>query len=176
MEVGTPWLSSVIIFPLEVIKVRLQASPKDYYKGVRNVIFKIYTEEHGIRSFYKGVHVGVMHSIPSTGLNLATYDTFKRLFVRGREVKPVIYMFIGAFSAFVTSSLLYPFQTASSRIIMAGLECKNMTNRQVIGNMIFKEGIGAFYKGYTPGMTKIVLGNGIGFFTYESCKIAFKVK
>jgi hypothetical protein len=45
---------------------------------------------------------------------------------------------------------------------------------QVIYTTFYNEGIRGFFKGYGPGISKIILGNALGFVLYENFKLFFK--
>ena len=91
-----------------------------------------------------------------------------------------------------SSTLLYPFQTVQSRIIMQGLSnnetCAILAQNsniksdkdkvvgsrlnmiKIIENTYRFEGIRGFFKGYGPGISKVILGNAISFGLYEKIK------
>lgn len=115
-----------------------------------------------------------------------------------------ILMFTGGASAMLSSTLLFPFQTIQARIIMQnhyiyktfnyGLyryrcsypynysDSESVSNRnkerlnmiQVISTTFKNEGLRGFFKGYVPGITKVVIGNALGFGLYENIKPLIK--
>ena len=84
-------------------------------------------------------------------------------------------MTLGAFSAVVASSLMYPFGLVKSRIIMQGMSGERLGMIGIVRKIIINEGYGGFYKGFKPAMTKILLGNAISYGAYESCKKYFEI-
>jgi solute carrier family 25 phosphate transporter 23/24/25/41 len=187
------------IFPLDVIKTRLSAAPSGTYHGICDAARKIYIEG-GPGIFYKGVEASICCTIPNSGLNLLFYELLKRAFSGSHSsnnasfLSTPVLMFIGGLSSMFSSTLLYPFQTIQSRIIMQGLPKadsykhlrynspyyyngnelvieKRKSMIQIIKATIHNEGFRGFFKGYGPGISKIILGNAIGFGLYERIKM-----
>jgi solute carrier family 25 phosphate transporter 23/24/25/41 len=185
------------IFPLDVIKTKISATSSGTYKGIIDAFNKLY-REGGIKIFYKGVEASICCAIPNTGLQLCFYDVLKKsLAIKGKnndkhskEVSSIVYAFFGGLSALLSSTLLYPFQTVQSRIIMSEpfnfkeIKCtfrcsypykypeiEFKPNMLTVINSTFKnEGVRGFFKGYVPGISKVVLGNSISFGLYENIK------
>jgi solute carrier family 25 phosphate transporter 23/24/25/41 len=182
------------IFPLDVVKTRLSAAPSGMYTGIIDTFKKLYLEG-GVGIFYKGVEASICSTIPNSGLNLCFYELLKRFFSGSYSsnnasiLSTPVLMLIGGLSAMFSSTLLYPFQTIQSRIIMQGLPSNNklkglnsnigqelvMEKRknmlQIIHFTYHNEGARGFFKGYGPGISKIILGNAIGFGLYERIKM-----
>ena len=187
-------ISTSVIFPLEVLKLRIAASPKNTYLGISDALVKIYREPRGIINFYSGVEASIFAAIPNVGLNLSVYETLK-IFFSGRKgidnasyLKTSTLMFIGGLSALISSTILYPLQIIQARMIMLNLK-KTELKLLNINNKFFnrykffrsvyttfdQEGFKGFYKGYVPGITKIVVGNSISFGIYEKTRILLGV-
>ena len=84
-------------------------------------------------------------------------------------------MTLGAFSAVVASSLMYPFGLVKSRIIMQGMSGERLGMISIARKIIINEGYGWFYKGFKPAMSKIFPGYAISYDAYQSCKKYFGV-
>jgi solute carrier family 25 phosphate transporter 23/24/25/41 len=193
--------SNFTIFPLDVIKTRLSAAPSGTYQGIFDTAIKLY-KEGGVRIFYKGVEASICCTIPNSGLNLCFYELMKRAFSgsyssnNAASISTPILMFIGGLSAMFSSTLLFPFQTVQSRIIMQGLPKaetykllrynspynyvgnnllveKRLSMIEIIKHTHKNEGLRGFFKGYGPGISKIILGNAVGFGLYEKLKFYF---
>jgi solute carrier family 25 phosphate transporter 23/24/25/41 len=189
--------SNFTIFPLDVIKTRLSAAPSGTYTGIFDTMTKLY-KEGGIRIFYKGVDASICCVIPNSGLNLCFYELLKRFFSGSYSTEnanllstPVL-MITGGLSAMLSSTLLYPLQTIQARVIMQNLSKselhflrfnqpymyigdnliikKKQSMIQVIKSTIQIEGFRGFFKGYGPGISKIIIGNAISFGFYERIK------
>jgi solute carrier family 25 phosphate transporter 23/24/25/41 len=180
-------IANICIFPLDVIKTRMSAAPKGTYNGIIDTALKLHNEA-GLRAFYKGLQASICCTLPNAGLNLSFYELLKRVF-SGSSANdnanclstPTI-MLIGGMSAMISSTTLYPLQTIQSRLIMQGLGNKYLTNTgislqtkktsmgELIKTIYNNEGYKGFFKGYCPGISKIVLGNALGFSLYENIK------
>jgi hypothetical protein len=180
-------VANISVFPLDVIKTRMSAAPKGTYNGILDTAMKLY-QEAGPKGFYKGLQASICCTLPNAGLNLSFYELLKRIFSgsgshdNANSLSTPTIMLIGGLSAMFSSTTLYPLQTIQSRLIMQGMENKLVTNTGVslqtkkttmlglIKMVKDKEGIKGFFKGYCPGITKIVLGNALGFSLYENIK------
>jgi solute carrier family 25 (mitochondrial phosphate transporter), member 23/24/25/41 len=185
-------IATVTIFPLEVLKIRIAAAEIGTYNNVIDAVVKIYKEPRGLFNFYSGIEAGICTVIPNAGLNLTIYEILK-IFFSGKKtsdnassLSSGILMFIGGLSALVSSTILYPFQIIQARMIMHNLKPNELKlNRPEKSRipMIYKykfitsfyttykvDGLMGFYKGYAPGIGKIVAGNALGFLVYEKSR------
>lgn len=187
-------ISVMTIFPLEVLKLRIATAEKGVYNGYIDAVNKIYKEPKGILNFYSGIEASIISVIPNAGLNLTVYEILKIYFSGKRTIDNGSYlststlMFIGGLSALISSTVLYPFQIVQARMIMYNLKQKyydysNINNKyfskfkftKCIYSTYTKEGFKGFFKGYVPGISKIVLGNSLNFAIYENIKKILKV-
>jgi hypothetical protein len=183
-------VSTTVIFPLEVLKMRIAASAKGTYSSISDALVKIYREPRGLINFYSGLEASICSAIPNAGLNLSVYETLKVFYSGKNSIDNASYlstsmlMYIGGLSALISSTILYPLQIVQARMIMYNLKMSEMKllpiknsflNRYKFPKSIYTswklEGIAGFYKGYVPGITKIVIGNAIGFGIYEKTRI-----
>lgn len=173
-------ISTFCVYPMDVVKTRIAASPTGTYSGIFDVIKKMSTNEGGIKSFFKGFSAAFSSALPNSGMNLMIYEMMKKavLSVMNKEKIPIpVFMGIGAFSAAITTTFLYPFNLVSARMIMQGMnnsENSRLGMLQMIKSIYGKEGKIGFYKGFAPTTSKIFLGSGISFGSYEFCKKIFK--
>lgn len=170
-------VANFFVYPLDVLKVRISAAPKGMYLGLFDAFTKIRENEGRIRPFYRGLSASLGTAMPSTGLSFMTYEVLKKFLLkdshRGGD-SHVLKAGIGGLSALITSSILYPCSTVCSRIIMQGMKPEIPESDRkllnVIRNIWKEEGARGFYKGYRPAITKIILGVGISFGTFEFMK------
>lgn len=185
--------ATLCVFPLDVIKTRIAASSNATYSGMFDTTVKLY-HEGGLRIFYRGIQASLSSAVPNCGLNLTAYETLKKIFSgstcvdNAKLLTTPMLMLIGGLSAMFSSTILYPLQTIQSRIIMGttiylkkpyqNAYFNDLTNKEnkragliKLAKQTFRaEGFKGFYKGYCPGISKIILGNALGFSLYENIK------
>ena len=69
--------SGFMVFPLDVLKTRFAAAPNGAYNGVIDAIQKISNAEGRVKPFFNGFQATLISSLPSSGINLMTYEFFK---------------------------------------------------------------------------------------------------
>lgn len=172
--------ANFVIFPMDNLRTRLAATSKGVYDGIFDAIRKISKTEGSIRPFYRGLNAGLTANLPTSGLNLMLYETFKEYLATETSAQrppAVVYMVLAGASALVTCSFLYPLQVVASRQIMQvtnGKESKGMI--QQIKTTYKSEGVRGFYKGYCPATSKVMLGNAMSFGCFEVMKRVFGIE
>lgn len=192
-------VATALIFPLEVIKLRIGVTDRKNCIGIYNTIRMIYNEPRGIINFYSGLEASIISAIPNNGLLLYSYEKLKCVFSGQLGADNASFLstqqiiFISGVSAMISSTILYPFQIVQARMIMHNVK-KNqiklieptVNNKGIIGVGLKKlvglkfsksfytilkvEGLKGFYKGYCPAVAKMTIGNGTGFGIYEKTK------
>ncbi len=173
-------ISSFCVFPLDVLKTRFAAVPTGTYQSIFDAIRKISKTEGRLKPFFNGFQATLCSALPKTGLNLMTYEFLrgsatKYFEKKNRDVPLTLFMGIGAFSAMVASSFMYPGQLVTSRMIMQGVNEKPKRMMDVIREVKINEGFAGFFKGLKPAISKVLFGNGIVFGAYEVCKNHLKL-
>jgi len=172
-------ISSFCVYPMDVVKVRIAGSPSGTYNGIYDVIKIMYSKEGGIKSFFKGYSAAFSSALPNSGMNLTIYEMLRQISFKlmNKENLPIpIFMGIGAVSASITTTFLYPFSLLSARMMMQGIKNSNevkLSMMQMMKNIYVSEGSLGFYKGFSPTISKIFIGNSISFGAYEFCKKLF---
>jgi len=175
---GSGLISGFCVFPLDVLKTRFSAAPTGTYSSIIDAIRKIQKAEGRIKPFFNGFQATLIAALPNSGINLMTYEFLKKTVnsyfsKKNKEVPMTLFMVMGAVSAVLASSIMYPFQLVTSRIIMQGMSEKRLGMMGIINDVKHNEGFGGFYKGFKPAMSKILLGNGIAYGSYEVCRKYF---
>jgi solute carrier family 25 phosphate transporter 23/24/25/41 len=177
---GSGLISGFCVFPLDVLKTRFAAAPTGTYSSIVDAVRKITKAEGRIKPFFNGFQATLLAALPNSGINLMTYEFFKAsantyFGKQNKEVPMSLFMVIGAMSAVIASSLMYPFQLVTSRIIMQGMSQERLGMIGIIKQVRQHEGAWGFYKGFKPAMSKILFGNGIAYGSYEVCRKYFGI-
>jgi solute carrier family 25 phosphate transporter 23/24/25/41 len=169
-------LSTAMLHPMDVIKTQLNSTDMTVGQVLKNLVQEGSANSSLFRSispFFKGVGANLAGTVPSAGVNLATYEFLKSM-IYGLHpiVQPNILpiMGIGAMSAMVSSGLFYPLTLIKSRIIM---KKKEQTLGGLVGEIMKTQGIKGFFKGFTVSVVKTIPANAISFGVYELSKNLF---
>jgi solute carrier family 25 phosphate transporter 23/24/25/41 len=176
------FVACLCVYPMDVIKTRIAASPSGHYSGISDVIQKMKKTEGGLKAFFQGFQAASLAALFNSGLNLTIYDILKKSTLKILKKNKVsdslqisVFMSMGAISAAISTTILYPFNLVSTRLMMQGM--KKDPNQdgmlQMIRNIYSTKGLSSFYKGFAPTTTKIFFGNGISFGVFEFTKKYF---
>ncbi|OMO52305.1 Calcium-binding EF-hand [Corchorus olitorius] len=73
-------LGATCVYPLQVIRTRLQAQPStsaDAYKGMSDVFWRTFRNE-GCRGFYKGLFPNLLKVVPAASITYMVYEAMKK--------------------------------------------------------------------------------------------------
>eukprot|EP01031_Cornospumella_fuschlensis_P033079 gene33079-40014_t len=68
------------IFPIDMVKTRLQANDKGKYSGPADVVKKIVSQEGGVKALYRGLPVNLIGVTPEKAIKLAANEFFREKF------------------------------------------------------------------------------------------------
>ncbi len=172
-------VTHMTLFPLEVVKTRLQGAPKGTYNGIADVLVQVSTKEGRILPFYRGLNASLLSTIPNSGINLMTYEMMKKLMYGAHpEVEPSLLglALCGSVSSTFSQLSLYPLKLSQARLIMNGLHRVNdpsvpkATLISILRDTVKNEGARSLWKGFLPAILKSVPSHGITFGMYEAMK------
>ncbi|XP_028567784.2 mitochondrial adenyl nucleotide antiporter SLC25A23 isoform X1 [Podarcis muralis] len=156
--------------PLDRLKVFMQVhasknNSMNVLGGLRGMI-----REGGIRSLWRGNGINVLKIAPESAIKFMAYEQIKRAIRGQQETLRVQERFIaGSLAGATAQTIIYPMEVLKTRLTLrktgqySGVaDCA----RQVLQ----KEGIRAFYKGYLPNMLGIIPYAGIDLAVYETLK------
>jgi hypothetical protein len=149
------------VAPLERLKILYQVQNmsgrvQKKYKGMVSSFKTIYAEEGWI-GFYKGNGANVVRVVPVYALKFAFNDWFKEIVCRpGQDIKKLDVMQLmisGTFAGLFQQTITFPLEFIRTRLSISTaldadakykgiIHCAQVTMK--------KEGISAFYKGFTP--------------------------
>ncbi|RYH31982.1 solute carrier family 25 protein [archaeon] len=67
------------IFPIDMVKTRLQANDKGRYSGPVDVVKKIISQEGGIRALYRGLPVNLIGVTPEKAIKLVRISSINMI-------------------------------------------------------------------------------------------------
>jgi solute carrier family 25 phosphate transporter 23/24/25/41 len=125
---------------------------------------------NGIRSFYRGLPMGLVGMFPYSAIDLSTFEYLKRLIstrnarilgCHEEDATPgsVATAAIGGFSGALGASLVYPLNLLRTRLQSQGTAIHPRTYNGIIDvtrQTIKGEGIRGLFKGLTPNLLKVV--------------------
>lgn len=171
-------LSTIVLFPLDVVRIRYISSG-DTTTKVPAKIKKIY-RNYGVLGFYSGFIPHLISVLPAGSANVFFYNTLKKIFISSNDrenPKVMKFMLLGGSAAFLTSTLTYPLTLLTSRIIVANRDVKIYAERigffRMSWNTYKNEGVLGFFKGYSASMLRLFIGQSINFGTYETLRNRF---
>nr|XP_033781347.1 calcium-binding mitochondrial carrier protein SCaMC-3-like isoform X2 [Geotrypetes seraphini] len=156
--------------PLDRLKVFMQVhASKDNHmnvlSGLRGMI-----QEGGVCSLWRGNGINVLKIAPESAIKFMAYEQIKRLIRGQQETLRVQERFIaGSLAGATAQTIIYPMEVLKTRLALRRtgqylgmVDCA----RQILK----KEGVRAFSKGYLPNLLGIVPYAGIDLAVYETLK------
>lgn len=140
----------------------------------------------GLRTFYRGLPMGLFGIFPYAAIDLGTFEYLKRyVTVRNalkrhcheEQAEPGSFMTaaIGGFSGAFGASLVYPMNLLRTRLQSQGTILHPRTYTGVIDvarQTIKGEGVRGLFKGLTPNLFKVIPAVSITYVVYEHSKKA----
>lgn len=173
-----------ITYPLELVRTRLsmgvdQASGVQY-KGIIDC-FRLTIRNEGVAALYKGIVPTFLSGAPYTGLQMSTYEIFKRWLPPtpvGEQQNPVYTLIAGAGAGLVSQTITYPGDTVRRRMQTNGLNGRPRIytdSWDCFVTIIKKEGTLALFSGARANVVRCIPGTAIQFWSYEAIKRWFGV-
>ncbi|XP_061359574.1 mitochondrial arginine transporter BAC2-like [Gastrolobium bilobum] len=173
--VGTGALQSLLLSPVELVKIRLQLQNTgkltEPQKGPASVVKSIWKKE-GLRGVYRGLGITMMRDIPSHGFYFWTYEYMREQFhpgCRKSGQESLNTMLIAGGLAGVASWICcYPFDVIKTR-----LQAQTLSSLKYSGifdcfkKSIKEEGYVVLWRGLGTAVARAFLVNGAIFSAYE---------
>lgn len=165
--------------PTDVVKIRLQAqgnavlngAPKRYTGAIN--AYQTIAKEEGVRGLWKGTMPNIVRNSVVNASEVVAYDLIKEAILKRRYLKDEFPChFIAAFGAgFVTTCVATPVDVVKTRFMNSSPgQYRGAT--ECATQMFQKEGLLAFYKGFTPQFLRLGSWNIVMFVCYEQLKRA----
>ncbi|KAK9519635.1 hypothetical protein VZT92_022349 [Zoarces viviparus] len=156
--------------PLDRMKVFMQVHSSKSNKISLVGGFKQMVKEGGAASLWRGNGINVLKIAPETAIKFMAYEQFKKLLSsEPGKVKIHERFMAGSLAGASAQTVIYPMEVMKTRLTLrktgqySGMfDCAKQILR--------KEGLKAFYKGYVPNLLGIIPYAGIDLAVYESLK------
>ncbi|XP_051776661.1 calcium-binding mitochondrial carrier protein SCaMC-3-like isoform X1 [Erpetoichthys calabaricus] len=156
--------------PLDRLKVFMQVQAHKHHsynvlKGLRGMV-----HEGGFRSLWRGNGINVLKIAPESAIKFMAYEQIKRA-IRGNEGTLQVHerFVAGSLAGATAQTTIYPMEVLKTRLTLR--KTGQYTGVADCARQILrKEGIRAFYKGYVPNMLGIIPYAGIDLAVYETLK------
>ncbi|XP_034542904.1 calcium-binding mitochondrial carrier protein SCaMC-1 [Notolabrus celidotus] len=161
--------------PLDRLKVFRQVHGSVDFRG--NVLsgFQHMIKEGGLRSLWRGNGMNVLKIAPETAIKFTAYEQIK-IVIRGRNENRNLRVherFVaGSLAGATAQTAIYPLEVLKTRLTLrqtgqySGIaDCAKQ--------ILQREGVKAFYKGYLPNLLSIVPYAGIDLAVYETLKFSW---
>ncbi|EDO19650.1 hypothetical protein Kpol_1018p190 [Vanderwaltozyma polyspora DSM 70294] len=158
------------LVPIDVVKTRIQLEPTVYNKGMVASFKKIIGEE-GAGALMTGFGPTLLGYSIQGAFKFGGYEVFKKLFVDtlGYETsvnyKNTIYMGSAAAAEFIADIALCPLEATRIRLVSQPTFANGLVDG--FSRIMKEEGVGSFYRGFTPILFKQIPYNIAKFLVYE---------
>jgi len=141
-------------------------------------------QTNGVRSFYRGLPMGLIGMFPYAAIDLGTFEYLKKTITehnarkRGcheEDARPNGFTtaVIGGFAGALGASIVYPLNLLRTRLQSQGTVLHPPTYTgitDVLRQTMKNEGMRGLYKGLTPNLLKVVPAMSITYVVYENSK------
>ncbi|KAL9005889.1 MAG: hypothetical protein Q9188_001351 [Gyalolechia gomerana] len=180
-------ISQFAVYPLDTLKFRMQCETVEGglhgNKLISDTARKMW-KRNGIRSFYRGLPMGLVGMFPYSAIDLTTFEYTKRFVVSYNAKKRHCHeddappgnfatACMGAFSGAFGASVVYPLNLLRTRLQSQGTAIHPPTYTGIMDvtvKTIRGEGFRGLFKGITPNLLKVVPAVSITYVVYDNSK------
>uniref|UniRef100_A0A671P0H8 Calcium-binding mitochondrial carrier protein SCaMC-3-like n=1 Tax=Sinocyclocheilus anshuiensis TaxID=1608454 RepID=A0A671P0H8_9TELE len=159
--------------PLDRLKVFLQvhgSSGVSLLGGLRGMV-----QEGGLRSLWRGNGINVLKIAPESAIKFMAYEQIKWLIrgsKEGASLRVQERFIAGSLAGATAQTIIYPMEVLKTRLTLRKTgQYSGMAD--CAKQILRKEGVRAFYKGYVPNTLGIIPYAGIDLAVYETLKNAW---
>ncbi|KAL8664915.1 MAG: hypothetical protein Q9202_002624 [Teloschistes flavicans] len=180
-------ISQFAIYPLDTLKFRMQCETVEgglHGNKLISATARKMWKTSGIRSFYRGLPMGLVGMFPYSAIDLTTFEYSKRFVMKYNAKKrhcneedaaPGNFMTasIGAFSGAFGASVVYPINLLRTRLQSQGTAIHPPTYTGIVDvtvKTVKGEGVRGLFKGITPNLLKVVPAVSITYVVYDNSK------
>jgi len=150
-------IGSFVFNPIDVVRVRFHRNPAAY-PSTLGAFGRIYRAE-GLSGMWSGGLASVTRSAMLSGSQLATYETFKRLFTKlsGLEENPILQSAASVSSGVVAQAIIMPVDNIKTQLMTARRAQgggATATFSSITRRLLHEGGMRALYRGFTPAVAR----------------------
>ncbi|XP_073322709.1 mitochondrial adenyl nucleotide antiporter SLC25A23-like isoform X2 [Pagrus major] len=160
--------------PLDRLKVFRQVHGSSDFKGNVQSGFQYMVNEGGLQSLWRGNGINVLKIAPETAIKFTAYEQIKTV-MRGskdRNLRVHERFVAGSLAGATAQTAIYPMEVLKTRLTLRKTG-QYSGIADCVKQIIQREGVPAFYKGYLPNMLSIVPYAGIDLAVYETLKFSW---
>ncbi|XP_036952816.1 calcium-binding mitochondrial carrier protein SCaMC-3-like isoform X1 [Acanthopagrus latus] len=160
--------------PLDRLKVFRQVHGSSDFKGNVQSGFRYMVNEGGLQSLWRGNGINVLKIAPETAIKFTAYEQIKTV-MRGsneRNLRVHERFVAGSLAGATAQTAIYPMEVLKTRLTLRKTG-QYSGIADCVRQMLQREGVPAFYKGYLPNMLSIVPYAGIDLAVYETLKFSW---
>jgi solute carrier family 25 phosphate transporter 23/24/25/41 len=179
--------SQLIVYPIDTLKFRVQCESIQARTRGRHLMIETATnmwKDSGIRSFYRGLYVGVLGIFPFAALDLGIFSAVKKAYLKSQALKygidesevkcgTLVVLTMGAVSGSIGASAVYPVNLLRTRLQTQGTTAhpyRYKGFRDVLYKTIQRDGYRGLYRGLVPNLAKVAPAVSISYLVYERAK------
>ncbi|XP_059155487.1 calcium-binding mitochondrial carrier protein SCaMC-2-like [Physella acuta] len=173
-------ISQTLIYPMEVLKTRLALRKTGQYNGIFDCARKVAKHE-GLGSFYRGYVPNLLGIIPYAGIDLAIYETLKKLYMqknKGQDPGIMALLVCGTVSSTCGQLASYPLSLVRTRL-QAQAQSGSVKKDTMTGQFKYilkHDGPKGLYRGIAPNFLKVAPAVSISYVVYEQVRSAMGIK
>eukprot|EP00850_Spirogloea_muscicola_P005889 SM000027S09670 [mRNA] locus=s27:672134:679076:- [translate_table: standard] len=165
--------STIVTYPLELIKTRLTVQPGEY-KGLLDAWARIVKEE-GFLELYRGLFPSMIGVIPYAGVNYYAYDSLRNLYkkvLKTDKVDSFSTLCMGSAAGAIASTATFPLEVARKQMQVGALQGRVVykSTLDALACISREQGLQGLYRGLGPSCLKLMPAAGIFFMCYEALK------
>ncbi|ORY85618.1 mitochondrial carrier domain-containing protein [Protomyces lactucae-debilis] len=179
-------VSQASVYPIDTLKFRVQCESggnAELGSVIRKTASKMWAQG-GLRSFYRGLPLGIVGIIPYSSIDLGTFELLKRSYIKRKakrlkvserdvDVPNHLVLGFGASSGAFGASLVYPLNLLRTRLQAQGTRAHPATYtglQDVIQSTLRKQGWRGLFRGLLPNLMKVIPSVSISYLVYEKSK------
>jgi len=151
--------------------------PPGEFRGIADIVLRMYKAEGG-RVFYKGYIPNLLGILPYAGIDLAVYETLKKVYLRTAEPMKdppiLVVLACGTVSSTCGQIASYPLALVRTRLQATAGGGDSMSG--LFKNILEREGLFGLYRGILPNFLKVAPAVSISYVVYERVRGAMGVE